>query len=130
MLSDLLTQFANFKKILKTEKAPSPFIIMNISRKNKASIHWWSVLNIDPKNELLLLDSEGFESFKFFILSSDETLINKLLYDINKFNKKDNKINLVTVQFSLPAHEKLKGNELKLLTTTAQDFFHVLVKKS
>ena len=90
MLSDLLTQFANFKKILKTEKALSPFMIMNTSRKNKASVHWWSVLNIDPKNELLLLDSEGFESFKFFILSNDETLINKLLYDVNKFNKKDN----------------------------------------
>ena len=78
----------------------------------------------------MLLDSEGFESFKFFILSNDETLINKLLYDVNKFNKKDNKINLVTVQFSLPVHEKLKGNELNLLTTTAQDLFHVLVKKN
>ena len=103
---------------------------MNTSRKNKADIHWRSVLNIDPKNELLLLDSEGFESFKFFILSNDETLINKLLYDVNKFNKKDNKINLATAQFSVPAYKKLKENELKSLTTTAQDLFHVLVEFS
>ena len=32
--SDSLTQFVNFKKILKTEKVPYPFIIMNTSRKN------------------------------------------------------------------------------------------------
>ena len=78
MSSDSLTQFVKFKKILKTEKAPYPFIIMNTSRKNEPGVHWWSVLNIDPKNELLLLDSESFEGFEFFILSNDEALIDKL----------------------------------------------------
>ena len=57
MLSDSLTQFVISKKILKTKKAPYPFIIMNTSRKNEPGVHWWNVLNIDPKNELLLLDS-------------------------------------------------------------------------
>ena len=76
----------------------------------------------------LLLVTERFEGFKCSFLSNDETLIDKLLYDVNKSNKKDNKINLVTVQLSLPAYEKLKENELKLLTTTAQDLFHVLAK--
>ena len=33
MSSDSLTQFVNFKKILKTEKTLYPFIIMNTSRK-------------------------------------------------------------------------------------------------
>ena len=50
------------------------------------------------------------------------------MYDVNKFNKKDNKTNLVTVQFSLPAYKKLKESKLKLLTTTAQDLFHMLAK--
>ena len=61
---------------------------MNTSRKNESGVHWWSVLNIDPKNQLLLLDSKGFEGFKFFIFSKDEALIDKLLYDVDKFNKK------------------------------------------
>ena len=91
-------------------------------------MHWWSVLNTDPKNELLILDSKCFEGFKFFILSNDEALIDKLLFDINKFNRKDNKKNLVTVQFSLPAYKKLKESELKTLTTTAQDLCHVLAE--
>ena len=71
MSSDSLTKFINFKKILKTEKAPYPFIIMNTSRQNKPEVHWWSFLNIDPKNELFLFDSEGFEGLKFFIISDE-----------------------------------------------------------
>ena len=91
MSSDSLTRFINFQKILKTDKAPYPFTIMNTDRKNKPGTHWWSFLNIDPKNELLLFDSFGFERFKVFILSNDATLIDKLLYGVNKFNKKDKK---------------------------------------
>ena len=91
-------------------------------------MHWWSVLNTDTKNELLILDSKGFEGFKFFILSNNEALIDKLMYDVNKFNRKDNKINLVTVQFLLPACKKLKERELKKLTTTAQDLCPVLAE--
>ena len=43
MSSDSLTQFVNFKKILKTEKAPYPFIIMSTSRKNEPGVQWWNV---------------------------------------------------------------------------------------
>ena len=128
MSSDSLTRFINFQKILKTDKAPYPFTIMNTDRKNKPGTHWWSFLNIDPKNELLLFDSFGFERFKVFILSNDATLIDKLLYGVNKFNKKDKKVTLLTVQFSLPTYEKLKQSEINSLTATAQDLFHILAE--
>ena len=39
MLSDSLTRFIDFQKILKTDKAPYPFIIMNTDRKNKPGTH-------------------------------------------------------------------------------------------
>ena len=70
MLSDSLSSFTNFQKILKTEKALHAFIIMNTNRKNKPGTHWQSFLNIDPKNKLLLFDSSGFQGFKVFILST------------------------------------------------------------
>ena len=98
MSSDSLTKFVNFKKILKTEKAPYPFIIMNTSRHNKPGVHWWSFLNIDPKNELFLFDSEGFEGFKFFIISDELQIIDKAFYGVDHFNKRKNKISLMTVQ--------------------------------
>ena len=39
MSSDSLTQFVNLKKLLKIDKAPYPFIIMNTSRKNRPGVH-------------------------------------------------------------------------------------------
>ena len=50
------------------------------------------------------------------------------MYNVNNFNKKDNKINLVTVTFSVDAYEKLKENELNALTQTARDLFHTLAE--
>ena len=55
-------------------------------------------------------------------------LIDKLLYGVNKFNKKDKKVTALTLQFLLPTYEKLKENELNSLTTTAQDLFHMLAE--
>ena len=85
MSSDSLTKFVNFKKILKTEKAPHLFIIMNTSRHNKPGVHWWSFLNVDPKNKLLLFNSEGFEEFKFFIISDELQIIDRVLYGVDHF---------------------------------------------
>ena len=113
---------------MKTNQSPYPFIIMNTSQKNKEGVHWWSILKIDPKKELLLFDSYGFIGFKFFILLDDKAIVDKILYNVNNFNKKDNKINLVTVTFSVDEYEKLKENELNALTETARDLFHTLAE--
>ena len=51
-------------------------------------MHWWSILNIDPKNELLLLYSESFEGFKFlFYLTMKHELINYCMMLINLIKK-------------------------------------------
>ena len=65
---------------------------MNTTRKNHKGVHWWSILNIDPKKHLPLFDSEGFEGFKYFILSDDSDIVDKILYNVNNFGKKDKKI--------------------------------------
>ena len=130
MSSNSMTKFINFNKIFRTNQSPCPFIIVNTSRKNKKGVHWWSILNIDPKKELLLFDSYGFIGFKFFILSDDKAIVDKILYNVNNFNKKDNKINLVTVTFSVDAQEKLKENKLNALTETARDLLHKLAEFS
>ena len=48
-----------------------------------------------------------------------------LLY-LEKFNKKDTKINLVSLTFSIESYKKIKGKSLENLTNTAKDFFHLL----
>ena len=124
--SDSLTKFIQFKKILADRKSCYPFIIMNTTRKNHKGVHWWSILNLDPKKHLFLFDSEGFEGFKVFILDNDKEIIDKLLYNVQSFGKKDSKIDCVTLTFSVTNYNKLKENELKQLHPTAYDLFHLL----
>ena len=126
-LSNSITKFINYSKIMKEKGSIYSFAIFNIDRSDKPGTHWWSFLNIKPKSKLFLLDSEGFQGFKYFIVDNDYPTINKLLYNLNKFNKKDNKISLVSPKFS-PKIYKLKRNELSKLTETARDFFHLLAE--
>ena len=49
-----------------------------------------------------------------------------MLFDLEKFNKKDTKINLVTLTFSIKSYKKIKEKSLDNLTNIAKDFFHLL----
>ena len=66
---------------------------------------------------------------KYFIIDNDEPTINKLLYNLNKFNKKDKTVNLVSLKFSIETYHKLKKtNEISKLTDITKDFFHLLAE--
>ena len=99
------------------------FIIMNADRSNKNGTHWWSLLNLHPKKEIFLFDSFGFEGFKEFILQNDQKVHNKILYGIGKFNKKDNKITLIALKFSMQEYEKIKHKNR--LSETTIDLLHL-----
>ena len=124
--SNSITRFINYSKIIKEKDRRCPFAIFNTDRGNKLGTHWWSFLNIYPKTELLSFDSELFEGLKFFIIDDDEEIINKLLYNLNKFNKKDKNVKLVSLKFSVDAYHKLKKNKISRLIDTAKDFFNLL----
>ena len=49
-----------------------------------------------------------------------------MLFNLEKFNKKDAKVNLGSLTFSIKSYEKIKEKSLDNLTNTAKDFFHVL----
>ena len=51
-----------------------------------------------------------------------------MLFNFKKFNKKDTKINLVSLTFSIKHYEKIKEKSLDNLTNTAKDFFHLLAE--
>ena len=68
-----------------------PFIIMNTDHTNKKGTHWWSFLDLHPKQEIFLFHSFGFEGFKL-LLQDDKKILNKIIYEIKKLEKKDNKV--------------------------------------
>ena len=103
-----------------------PFIIMNTDRSNKNGMHWWSFLNLHLRKEIFLFDSFGFEGFQESIIDNDRKTLNKILFGIEKLKKKDNKVTLVTLKFSMREYEKMRNGHR--LTTTTQDLLHLMYK--
>ena len=80
---------------------------------------------------MFLFDSVGFTCFKEYIVDNDLNIIDKLLYNVNKFNKNDGKINLINLRFSEHEYDRIKRKGvLSKLTDTAKDLFHLPSKFS
>ena len=97
---------------------------MNTDRSDKSGTHWWSCLDLNEKKEIFLFDSFGFTGFKKFVRDNDVNILNKILFGLQKFQKKDRKITIITVKFSMKEYEKIK-NEHRLRPTT-QDLLHLI----
>ena len=123
--SSFINKFISYLSIIKDRsKRKYPFIIMNTDRSDRAGTHWWSFLDIHPKKEIFLFDSFGFEGLKKFIIDNDKKLLNKVLFNLNKFEKSDRKITLISIKFSMREYEKIK--DTKQLKTTTQDLLHLM----
>ena len=86
---DSITKYINFYKIIIRRNAKYPFAIFNTDIENEPGIHWWSFMDIHPKNNLFLFDSFGLEGFKLFIVNNYRQIINQLLYNFKKMRIKD-----------------------------------------
>ena len=74
----------------------------------------------------MLFDSFGFTGFMRFIVDSDKSITDRMLFNFEKINKKDTKVNLASLTFSIQSYNKIKEKSLDNLTDTAKDFFHLL----
>lgn len=75
----------------------NPFAIVNTDGSVENDTHLWRFLNLHPQKQIFLFNSFGFETFKDVILQDDQRVLNKIFYDIKQFDKKDNKMTLVTL---------------------------------
>ena len=82
--SNSLTKYVDFKTILKENNPKYATIIMNTARVNTNGVHWWSIVNIEPKKHVFLFDSYGFKGFQVFILRDNKQVIDKILYNLKK----------------------------------------------
>ena len=121
--SNYVTKFISFHEMM-IEKNRYPFIIMNTDRSDKNGTHWWSFLDLHERKEIFLFDSFGFEGFKEFIIGNDRNILNKILFGIEKLKKKNKKVTLITLKFSIIEYEKIRNGHR--LTPTAQDLLHLM----
>ena len=123
--SNYINKFISHHLIIKNRsKVKYPFIIMNTDRSDRDGTHWWSFLDLHQKKDIFLFDSFGFEGLKKFIIDNDKKLINRVLFNLNKFGKNDRKITLISLTFSMKEYEKIK--DVKELRTTTQDLLHLM----
>ena len=57
-------------------------------------------------------------------MDNDRKILNKVLFNLNKFQKIDGKIKLISTKFSMLQYEKIK--DMKQLRTTTQDLLHLI----
>ena len=99
-------------------------MIVNTDSDDKDGTHWWSIMDIEPKADLLFFDMLGIDGLKSFIIQDDQKLIEKILFGTKQLTRTDKKITLVNIKFSLNACKNLSKNELDNLSNTAKEFFY------
>ena len=109
--------------MIEEKKGKYPFIIDNTDANNKKGMHWWSIVNIEPRHELFFFDSFCLDSLKHFIIQDDRKIIDKILIGIEQMNKTDQKITLCKIKFNLGSCKELSKKEIDSLSDTATDFF-------
>ena len=117
--SNYMNKFINHAAMIEDKKGKFPFIIANTDRGDKKGTHWWSILDIDPKNDIFFFDSFGLDGLKQFIIQEDEKIIDKILIGIEQMNRTDQKITLCKIKFNLGSCKKLSKKEIDSLSDTA-----------
>ena len=93
---------------------------MNTDSDDKDDTHWWSIIDIEPKTDLLFFDMLGIDGLKSFIIQDDQKVIEKILFGTKQLTRTDKKVTLVNIKFSLNACKNLSKNELNNLSDTAK----------
>ena len=88
-----MNKFIDHKLIIsgKKKERKYPFIIANTDASSKSRMHWWSILNIEPKTDIFFLDSFRLDGLKNFIIQDDRKVIEKILFGTNQITRTDKK---------------------------------------
>ena len=71
-----------------SDQGKYPFIIANTYASDKLGVHWWSILVVEPRNDIFFFDSFGLDEF---IIQDDKPIVDKILLGVKQMNKSDQK---------------------------------------
>ena len=120
-----MNKFINHAAMI-SDRGKYPFIIANTDAEGKLGVHWWSILDIEPRNDIFFFDSFSIEGLKHFIIQDDKKTVEKILLGIEKMDRSDNKITLCKIKFNMGAYKKLSQEEIHSLSETARNFFYFI----
>ena len=123
--SNYINKFINHAAMIE-DSGKFPFIIANTGASDKPGVHWWSILDIEPRTDIFFFDSYGIEGLKHFIIQDDRKIVDKILIGIEKMDRTDDKITLCKIKFNLGACKHLTEDEINYLSDTARNFFYFI----
>ena len=124
--SNHVNQFIDHAAMISERKGKYSSIVANTDSSEKGGTHWWSILNIEPKQDIFFFDSFGLDGLKHFIIQDDRNVIEKILFGTEKMTRTDNKVTFFNVRFNPNAYKNLSVDDLDALSDTASKFFHFI----
>ena len=121
--SNYMNKFINHAAMIE-DSGKFPLIIANTDSSEKSGMHWWSILDIEPRTDIFFFDSYGIQGLKHFIIQDDKEIVDKIFIGIEKKDRTDNKITLSKIKFNLGACKQLPKDEILSLSDTARNFFY------
>ena len=121
-----MNKFLDHAAMISEKNGKYPFVIANTDSSEKGGTHWWSILDIEPKQDIFFFDFFVIDGLKHFIIQGNRNVIEKILFGTEKMTRTDNKITLFDIQFNLNACKNLSVDELDALSDTASNFFHFI----
>ena len=109
-----MNKFINHAAMI-SDRGKYPFIIANTGASDKPGVHWWSILNIEPRNDIFFFDSVSLDGLKHFIIQG-----------VEQMNRPDQKITLCKIKFNFGACKDLTKEEVDSLSDTAWNFFYFI----
>ena len=101
---DSITKYIHFYEIIKRRKVKYPFAIFNTDKENQPGVHWWSFMDINPRN--------------------NQDIVNELLYNFKKCESKSNqKLELCTMNFRVETWQKMSHKKKISLHRHSSKFF-------
>ena len=125
LLSNYMNRFIDHASMI-SDKGKHLFIIANMDASDKLGAHWWSIRDIEHRNNFFIFYSFGLDELSRFIVQDDKPIVDKILLGIEQMTRTDNKITLCMVKFNLGAYKNLAKAEIDSLTDTARNLFRFI----
>ena len=120
--SNYVNKFINHAAMI-SDRGKYPFIIANTDASDKPGVHWWSILDIEPRNDIVFFYFFGLDGLKHFIIQDGKPLVDKILLGVEQMNRSDQKNTLCKIKFNLGACKDLTKKEVYSLSDTARNIF-------
>ena len=72
--SNYMNKFIDHASMI-SSKGKYPFIIANNDSSEKTGVHWWSILDIEPKTDIYFFDFFDLDGLKHFSVQYDKQIV-------------------------------------------------------